>query len=134
MRWLILILFFQMHGQAQTDGSKIESADSVDFLLVDKAPEYPGGFAAMLFFLHDKMQGVSDTCDAHGCKRFFVKFMIDTSGVVKDVSVTTNEPQCPALQAELERVYRLLPKWKPGYKNGKAINTYYSLPMRIRLY
>jgi protein TonB len=132
MRCVTFILFFQLHINAQIDSSKIEMTDIPESVLVDESPEFPGGFRSMMHFIYTRSQPVSDTCDPLGCKRFFVKFMIDTMGVVKNVSITTNEPQCFIIQEEFMRVFKLLPNWKPGYQKGKPINTYYTLPFRIR--
>lgn len=131
-RAFILILFICNATFSQIEKIKIEKEDSI-FTNVDKQPEFPGGFVALLQFVNKNMDLPSADCPAFGCKTFRIKFMITSSGEVKDVTVKTNMPDCPPYANELARVFKLMPQWKPAIVNGVAVNTYFILPFRIRL-
>ncbi len=117
---------------SQIEKIKIEKEDSI-FTNVDKQPEFPGGFVALLQFVNKNMDLPSLDCPAFGCKTFRIKFMITSAGEVKDVTVKTNLPDCPPYEKELARVFKLMPNWKPAIVKGVAVSTYFTLPFRVRL-
>jgi protein TonB len=52
-------------------------------------------------------------------------------GGVSDVSVARSVS--PGLDKEAVRVVKMLPKFKPGKQQGKAVRVYYSLPVLFKL-
>ena len=63
--------------------------------------------------------------------RVFVKFVVRQDGSITDVTLARGiDEDC---DAEARRVIAAMPKWKPGRQNGKAVNTYYSMPVVFTL-
>lgn len=129
---VIIIAFTLSKVYSQIDSVGIPEADTTKFILTNEAPQYPGGFVGLFIFINNNMKTPEGVCEAHGCTTFFIKFTISSTGEVKDVSVTTRMRECPAYEKEIERVFRLQAKWKPGIVKGKPMNIYYKIPMRIR--
>jgi len=61
-----------------------------------------------------------------GKQRIFIYFSIDATGKVVDVAARAPHPK---LEEEAIRVINLLPKFKPGQNEGKAVNVDFSLPI-----
>ncbi len=61
-----------------------------------------------------------------GRQRIGIIFKIDTLGNITGVRARAPHPR---LEQEAVRVINLLPKMKPGIKNGKPVIVPYSLPM-----
>jgi len=72
-----------------------------------------------------------DAKAAHISGTVKVKFVVGSNGGVQEVEVL--EGVAPALDAEVVRVVKSSPKWKPGIKDGKPCRVTYTLPVNFRL-
>jgi hypothetical protein len=126
MRALItfgLLLLFSINTNAQ---KIVKSSAEVPFLIGcdQRMPEFPGGNAAFSKYLQttlifpkgQKKQG-----------KLIVDFVIEKNGMVTDVTLTRK--LSPLYDAEVLRVVKASPKWRPGTLNKKPINVRYSLPI-----
>lgn len=94
-------------------------------------PEYPGGEAQMMMFLIKNMTYPKEAIKKGVDGDVSVHFCIDTNGSVTDVRVPQSVD--PSLDAEAIRVVKLMPRWKPGKKDGKPVKTDVIVPVRFRL-
>ena len=62
--------------------------------------------------------------------RVFVQFIIDKDGSV--VGIRTRGPH-PILEIEAKRIISILPKFIPGYVDGKAVRVPFSIPISFKL-
>ena len=60
-----------------------------------------------------------------------VKFIIGKDGKVSDPSILKGVD--PELDKEALRVISEMPEWKPAESNGKAVASYYNLPISFKL-
>lgn len=99
---------------------------------VEVMPEFPGGAMEMMKFIQSnikmpqsaKERGVSGKC--------YLRFVIGADGDVYDVEVLKGVYKCPECDAEAVRVVQLMPKWRPGMQNGKAVNVFFNLPINFQ--
>ena len=63
--------------------------------------------------------------------RVVLKFMIDTTGTVKNVRVIRGVDS--SLDNEAKRVVSMSPKWEPGKIDGKPVNVTYTFPVVFSL-
>lgn len=100
--------------------------------VVKQMPEYPGGQEAMIQFMVENIkfpaaarkEGISGTV--------YVTFVVDNSGIVKDVKVLRGIGG--GCDEEALRVVNAMPHWKPGInKEGKAVNVQMNLPVKFKL-
>lgn len=64
--------------------------------------------------------------------RVIVEFIVlRDGGIDNKVRVLRSENVEPDMIAEVIRVIRQMPKWKPGMQNGRAVDVYFSLPVDI---
>jgi protein TonB len=115
----ILLAFNYSKGQANDTG-KIYST-------VEQNPEYPGGDAALMKFLTKNIQYPILASNDDFCGKILIRFVIDTDGSVIKPQIIRS---CgPTFDKELLRVIKFLPRFKPGYQNGKAVKVYFNLPI-----
>lgn len=101
------------------------------FTVVEQAPEFEGGLAAMYQFISKntrypakaRRMGIEGTV--------FVGFVVDTKGMINDVTIIKGiDTDC---DKEAIRVVQMMPPWKPGKQNGKAVKVRYVLPFKFKL-
>jgi protein TonB len=62
-----------------------------------------------------------------------LKFIVGSDGKIEEVNVIRGIPGCPECDKEASRVIRTMPKWKPGKIKGKAVRSYFNLPITFEL-
>ena len=128
----LLIIAESSNCQTAIGSPKSNPPDSI-YTFVEQNPQFPGGDAELMKFLQKNLQYRSDKKDDEiVCGKIAVRFIIDVDGSVKDPKMV--RPCEARLDAELIRVVNLLPKFIPGYQNGKPVKVYFTLPIScIRL-
>jgi protein TonB len=102
----------------------------VDAYLVDSGPEFEGGLKALYRFLGSNLRYPSRASDAGVEGTVYVKFVVDETGKVTRLSLLNNVGY--GLDEEALRVVGMIPKFKtPAKVKGKAVKTYYQLPIRF---
>ena len=115
------------------EGLKIEVLKDTIYYYddVEVHPEFPGGNEAMMKFVIDntvypesaKKKGVSG--------KTFVSFTIEKDGSIADVRVVRGfDKDC---DAEVARVIKSMPKWKPGKQLGNPVRVQYMARVVFKL-
>jgi len=98
---------------------------------VEVMPEFPGGQAALMKWLHDNIIYPAIAQEQNIQGRVSLRFVVKPDGSVADVEVVKGlDPSC---DKEALRVLKKMPKWIPGRQNGNAVSVYYSLPVVFKL-
>jgi len=102
------------------------------FLVVEEAPEFPGGQDAMMKFLADNITYPKEALDSliHGT--VYVNFIVEPDGSVSNIEVKRGIGG--GCDEEAVRVIQMMPKWKPGTQRGEPVRVQYSLPIRFVLH
>ncbi len=108
-----------------------EEQDPIDFAIVEKKPEFPGGETALIKFISENTVYPTAAKEEGIQGRVFVGFVISETGEIKNVRIARGVD--PYLDQEALRVVRLLPKWKPGVQRGKNVSVNYILPINFKL-
>ena len=112
-------------------GSGATTKAKTEFAVVDRAPQFPGGSEALTKFLKDNIKYPVDA-EENGIEgRVILSVMIGKDGSVSNVHVVKSVD--PTLDKEALRVVRLMPKWIPGKKNGRATQERYTIPFIFHL-
>ena len=94
-------------------------------------PEFPGGESAMQNFLHENVKYPQEA-QANGIQgRVVVSFVVEKDGTITDAHAVQSVD--PFLDAEALRVVSLMPKWKPGKKDGKPVRVKFTIPLTFKL-
>ena len=108
-----------------------ENGNDAPFIVVEEAPEFPGGASAMLEFLNKNIKYPA-MCRENGIQgRVIVSFIVDRDGTIVDPEVVKNVN--PLLDQEALRVISIMPKWKSGQQRGKPVRVKYTVPINFRL-
>ena len=89
-------------------------------------PQLPGGMEAFIKFLKKNLREPSDLEEAQKLV-VVAKFVVDAQGNIVDINIAKNGRD--DLDAEVLRVIRKMPKWKPGMQNGRNVSVYFNLPV-----
>lgn len=105
----------------------IEPKQVYDF--VEKMPSFPGGQEDMMKFIATNLKYPEETKNSGIQGRVVVRFVVPKSGAIQDIQVVRGIDS--ALDKEVVRVVKAMPKWEPGMQNGKPVAVYFTLPIFI---
>jgi TonB family protein len=116
---LVLLLFFQtsLHGLAQT--ADTSGRPNKVFTKVDKPAEFPGGQEGWRAHLEKNLRYPKKAVRRQTQGVVRVQFVVDTTGLVKDV-VAMNDPG-DGLAEEAVRVIETGGRWVPAEQKGKKV-------------
>ena len=113
-----------------------QAAEAIDedavYVVVDQAPVFQGGNAALFQYISDNIQYPA-TAKEKGIKgRVICQVVVNKDGSVTDVNVVQSSGDA-SLDDEAIRVLQSMPKWTPGKKNGRPVNVKYTIPVNFKL-
>ena len=101
------------------------------FQNVEEAPEFPGGEVARIRFLRDNVVYPRQAKDAGLEGLVMVSFIVEPDGSITNVQIFRG--RAPILDEEAIRVTKLMPRWKSGKQNGKAVRVQCRMPITFTL-
>lgn len=110
-----------------------KGGDTEEIFIADEPAEYPGGREAMLRYLGSTIiypQGPAELGIEGKC---YIQFVVSKKGDISDVQVMRGVEDCPECDKEAVRVIKNMPLWRPGRVKGKAVNSYFNLPVKFAL-
>lgn len=99
--------------------------------VVEHMPEYPGGVNACVNFIKENLRYPAEAAAKGIQGRVIVQVVVTDEGAIENAKIVRSVD--PALDAEAIRVIKLMPKWKPGIHQGKAVSVKYTLPVTFDL-
>jgi protein TonB len=101
------------------------------FLVVEQAPEFDGGLAAMYKFIQKNMGYPAKARRMNIEGTVFVGFVVERDGSIADVQIVKGiDSDC---DKEAVRVVSKMPPWKPGKQSGKPVRVRFILPIKFKL-
>ena len=97
----------------------------------DQMPTYPGGMEGWTKYLYRNLTYPEKELRKRIEGRVLVQFVVMANGKVRDVKVI--QSVSPGLDAEAVRVIKKSRGWNPGIKDGKPVNTKFTVPIRFAL-
>jgi len=119
--------------QVDDEGTKeIEEVKKEEvFFIVEEMPLPPGGEEGLRTFVAQNVQYPNVARENNIQGKVYVRFEVTNKGKIDQVTVLRGVH--PSLDEEAVRVIKLLPDWKPGKQNGKAVNVWYTMPINFTL-
>jgi len=118
-------------SQENSGVSTIASSSPFNLAAVDTIPVFPGGESSMMKFLHDNLR-FSELAKKVGVEgRVYASFVINSKGEVDAIKIIRGLGY--GLDEEVVRVIGIMPNWKPGRFQGRAVSTVMSLPVYFSL-
>jgi Gram-negative bacterial TonB protein C-terminal len=101
--------------------------------LADVQAQFVGGDNAFNEFLMSNFI-FPERCREEGIGgRVLLRFVVDTKGRISQISAIEETKSCPEFTTEAIRVLKMSPKWIPGLVNGRYVNSWRQLPIKLTL-
>lgn len=107
------------------------TSESDEALMIERDASFPGGPKAWNLFLRNNLRYPAAAKNARAEGQVILKFIVTSTGGLKDVIVASNPNQ--DLSIEALRVLRKAPKWVPKQVGGKAVDSEMTLRIVFRL-
>lgn len=104
------------------------------YQIVEQMPDWPDELTGMSVrqFL-DSHYNVPREAFAKGISAtVYVSFIVDADGTLRNIKVERGVPECRACDEEAVRVVKLMPRWNPGFQNGRPVAVRYCIPIKFR--
>ena len=144
---IIAVLLFSIKSQAQnridtaytapgfnneiaaTDSTNTSNKQDEDYVItVEQMPEFKGD---LLKFLSKKVRYPKSALENKIEGKVIVQFIIEKDGSISNVEIVKKAGW--GMDEEAIRVIKLMPNWKPGKQNGKAVRVLFTLPINFKL-
>ncbi len=106
----------------------VSANDTTIYELVDKLPEFPGGYSAMMDF-YDKNEATIGKPQDYN-HRVVVKFVVECDGTFTNVRLL-HSPS-PEYTNEAMKLLSLMPKWTPAVLGSRAVRHEFMLPIYFK--
>lgn len=103
----------------------------IKFTVVQKIPEFPGGWSAFMQWLTKNLKYPAAAQKGKIQGTVVITFIVNKDGSVANTKVSTSVD--PVLDAEALRVMKMMPKWKPGMDRNKVCRTMIAVPVVFQL-
>ncbi len=103
----------------------------LDFRIVEKLPEFPGGMKEFMKWLTKNLKYPITAQQQFIEGKVMVSFIVNKDGTVVAPKIVKSAD--PLLDNEALRVIRNMPKWKAGIDNGQPCRTYMCIPVVFKL-
>lgn len=120
-------------AQHDLPGLSDETIDTTDIFIPGNEvfPTFPGGDAALLQYLSSKLRYTSAAIEHRIQGRVYLSFLVGIDGSISNVTVLRGLGF--GLDQEAIRAVQGMPRWKPGYQNGRPVAVMYHLPVQFSL-
>jgi protein TonB len=108
-----------------------EEAEPEPFYVVEEMPMFPGGDQEIIKYIANNVVYPEVAKENNIQGRVIVKFCVTSTGGVDQVSILKGVD--PELDAEVIRVVKTLPPFKPGKQGGKPVPVWYTVPILFQL-
>ncbi len=110
----------------------VKNNDKEVFMAVEEIAEFPGGMKELMNYVMSNIRYPKGVQNTDFQERAIVKFIINDDGSISDARIVRGT-SWPELDQEAVRVISTMPKWKPGKIGGKAVSSYFTMPVTFRL-
>ena len=114
----------------QTDTITIEANDTTIYDIVDKKPEFPGGYDALKKFIDENLLWPAVCAEMAFQGKVYCKFVVEKDGEISDIKILKGLRKL--FDDEAIRVISIMPKWIPAEKNNKIVRCYFTLPVSFK--
>ncbi len=101
------------------------------FTYVEQLPSFPGGDQAMLAFISKNIHYPSLAKENSIQGKVFCSFVVNENGKIEHIKVERGIGG--GCDEEAIRVIRMMPDWRPGKQNGRAVAVRFTLPVKFSL-
>ncbi len=103
---------------------------------IDERPAFPRGIDALMRFLASNLKYLEEWNEACIVGKVIARLNIDKNGKISDVEIircSISDEFSESAINEVQRVIGLLPDFVPAHKNSEPIESYFILPISLKL-
>jgi len=101
------------------------------YALIDEEAEFTGGYSCFINFLIKNFNYPQKAMINNIQGKVIVSFIVETDGSLSNINIKQGIEK--DLNAEAIRIVSIMPKWKPAYKNGKAVRSNCQVPINFKI-
>jgi protein TonB len=118
---------------SETGNGPVEEKPAEIFTVVEEMPSFPGGMGELMKYIQKNIQypQVEKEADIQGT--VYVKFVVESNGVISNVEIAKGVKGGPGLDKEAIRVVKGMPNWSIGKQNGRPVRVLMNLPIKFQL-
>lgn len=94
-------------------------------------PVFPGGYTAMMKFLHKHMTYPKLAKQTGISGKVYVEFIVEKDGSITNIILLRGIGG--GCDEEAIRVVKMMPKWDSGLQNGRSVRVKFTLPVKFSL-
>lgn len=118
------------HNIEETQKVEVVETKAPEILtFVEEPASFPGGVAAMHKFIQEHINVPQVAVENGYGGKCYLKFVVSPDGSISNVTIMKGVPDCPECDNEAKRVVKSMPPWKPGKNGGKAVYSYFTMPI-----
>jgi hypothetical protein len=95
------------------------------------AASFPGGAEKMNLYLSKMIQKPEEGDDELHFLKSYVKMVVEKDGMLSNIQIARGANNCPECDKEALRVVKSMPKFTPGINNGRAVRSYFIIPVKF---
>lgn len=111
--------------------AEVEYESKDVFTIVEEMPSFPGGEAERNKFLAENIAYPKQAAESGIQGTVYISFIVSAGGKIEDVKIIRGIGG--GCDEEALRVVKLMPRWKPGRQDGKAVRTIFNMPVVFKL-
>ncbi len=123
---LLLAVFAGNIANAQTPAT-----EDAYYSQVDKSPEFPGGISKLYSYINKNLKYPEEAIKANIRGKVWAQLIIEKDGSINNVLILKGIGF--GCDEEVERIFKAMPKWNPGMREGQAVRTNYRMPISFIL-
>jgi protein TonB len=129
---LAIMLSVDLFSQVKPAQQPPAAKDTV-YEVVDIPAEFLGGQEAWSKYLIRNLNFNVDTTENCHVGYIRASFIVHLDGTLTDWKIKDPKPDCAKLEAEVLKIIKASPNWRPAIKNGKKVTYKHSLAFHICL-
>jgi periplasmic protein TonB len=107
------------------------TGNDIPYSILEQQAEFQDGLQALYKWLGSNIK-YPTICRENGIKgKVVVRFIVEKDGSINQPQVVRSAH--PSLDEEALRVVKMMPRWKPGKQQGRAVRSYFTLPIKFEL-
>ncbi|MFA9391645.1 MAG: energy transducer TonB [Prolixibacteraceae bacterium] len=108
-----------------------EIQEEPTLLFAQQMPEFPGGMKNLNSWLSKNIKYPQAAVNLNVSGRVYLNFVVDKDGSISNIAITRGVDDL--IDKEAMRVVATMPKWKPGFQNGKPVKVSYNIFITFQL-
>ena len=108
--------------------SQTQVADTIVYDVVDNDAEFPKEYRNISYWLGENLEFINKPKKSES-GRVIVKFCIEKDGSVTNISIRKGISK--NVDESVLKTISKMPKWKPGFLNGKPVRSWFHLPISM---